>query len=393
MMNSFGGFQSHYVQSLSRSPSDIAWIGSIQMFCLFFVGTFAGRLTDAGYFRLVFAAGAALIVFGTLITSACTQYWQILLAQGLCVGIGNGCVFTPALAVLSTYFKKRQSIAIGLAACGSATGGVIFPSIVRQLLPRVGFAWTMRVIGIIHVVSLTFSLASLKPRIPPRRTGRLVEWTAFRDLEYTYFALGAFLVRLPPLLPWYVEADRNKFFWGVFVAFFFIAAFARDAQGFTYTQSLDLLMIMNGVGILGRLVPNYLGDRIGTLTVIIPVVGLGAIVAFCWMAIDSPTKLYVWAACSGPVLGGIQAMFPSALASLTADPGKQGTRIGMVFTIVSFAVLTGTPIAGALLSAMKGSYVGAQVFSGTSLALGTISAAVAREVKRRRQGGPFTAKV
>jgi hypothetical protein len=32
-------------------PSDISWIGSIQIFLLFFIGTFSGRATDAGYFR------------------------------------------------------------------------------------------------------------------------------------------------------------------------------------------------------------------------------------------------------------------------------------------------------------------------------------------------------
>lgn len=54
-MNSFGVFQTYYVNSLGKSPSDISWIGSIQVFLVFFIGTFTGRLTDAGYFRPVFS--------------------------------------------------------------------------------------------------------------------------------------------------------------------------------------------------------------------------------------------------------------------------------------------------------------------------------------------------
>lgn len=41
--------------------------------------------------------------------------------------------------------------------------------------------------------------------------------------------------------------------------------------------------------------------------------------------------------------------------------------MGMVFSIVAFAVLTGPPLAGALISAESGSYLGAQLFAATSL--------------------------
>lgn len=53
-MNSFGIFQTYYVDFLNRSDSDVSWIGSVQVFIVFFIGTFTGRFTDAGYFRPVF---------------------------------------------------------------------------------------------------------------------------------------------------------------------------------------------------------------------------------------------------------------------------------------------------------------------------------------------------
>lgn len=160
-------------------------------------------------------------------------------------------------------------------------------------------------------------------------------------------------------------------------------------------------MITNGVGILGRLVLNSLADRVGNLTMFVPTAGAAAVLAYCWAALpiafsssSSPRAgLYVWAALSGIALGGIQALFPSALASLTADPRKQGARIGMVFTIVSVSVLTGPPIAGALVSALGGRYLGAQMFAGSSLMLGMVFIFLAREAKRKRLGGSFWAKV
>jgi hypothetical protein len=56
-VNSYGVFQSHYTNALDRQPSDIAWMGSVQIFLLFFVGTLSGRATDAGWFKLVFLLG------------------------------------------------------------------------------------------------------------------------------------------------------------------------------------------------------------------------------------------------------------------------------------------------------------------------------------------------
>lgn len=193
-INSFGIFQTFYVSSLSRPPSDISWIGSIQVFLLFFLGTFTGRLTDAGYFKQVFATGSFLVVFGSFMTSLSTSYWQIFLAQGICIGLGMGCLFCPIVAVLSTYFVKRRNVAIGLAISGSATGGVVFPAMVRQLLPQIGFGWTMRSIGFLQLAILVVANVLCKTRVPPRRTGPIVEWRAFKEVPYTLFAIASFFV-------------------------------------------------------------------------------------------------------------------------------------------------------------------------------------------------------
>lgn len=46
----FGMFQSYYEQILPQSASTISWIGSVQVFLLFSIGTFSGRAADAGFF-------------------------------------------------------------------------------------------------------------------------------------------------------------------------------------------------------------------------------------------------------------------------------------------------------------------------------------------------------
>lgn len=148
-INSFGLFQTYYETTLDESASAISWIGSVQIFLLFFMGTASGRAADAGYFKSVFAVGLFLQLLGTFMTSLCTTYLQLLLAQGICTGLGNGLMFCPSLSVLSTYFSTKRAQAIGIAASGTATGGIVFPIVAQKLLPNIGFGWTVRVMGFI----------------------------------------------------------------------------------------------------------------------------------------------------------------------------------------------------------------------------------------------------
>lgn len=193
-INSFGVFQTYYVSELGFPPSNVSWIGSIQIFLLFFIGTFSGRATDYGLFRVTVIVGSLFHLLGIFMTSLATKYWQLVLAQGICGGLGNGLVFCPALAVLSTYFTKKRSVAIAIAASGSSTGGLIYPIIVQRLLPKIGFPWTVRIIGFIMLGLQAIYLTLMKTRLPPRKSGPLVEWKAFKDPSYTLFSIGELLL-------------------------------------------------------------------------------------------------------------------------------------------------------------------------------------------------------
>lgn len=140
------------------------------------------------------------------------------------------------------------------------------------------------------------------------------------------------------------------------------------------------------MGVPGRLIPAYLADRyFGVLPVFVPTILFAGLCVFLWATVSSLTGEIIWVVFFGLFGGGVQSLFPTALASLTKDPSKRGTRIGMVFSIVSVACLTGPPLAGKLVAADGGEYIGAQVWGGTCLVLGASILSAAWWASRARR--------
>ncbi|KAL5381797.1 hypothetical protein DPSP01_006980 [Paraphaeosphaeria sporulosa] len=365
-ISSFGFFQSYYTNAFQVEPSAISWIGSVQILLIYFVGTFSGRALDAGYFRVVVGVGFALQVVGVFATSGATAYWQLFLAQGICKGLGDGLVFCPTVALVATYFTTKRSLAIGVMACGGATGGIIFPLIAQQLLPRVGFGWTVRTMGFVILFDALVFLSIARPRLPPRKVGPIVEWSAFKDPAFSLFCCGMFLV-----------------LWAVFFAYFYISSFGRDILHVDPSTSLNLLLVLNAIGVPARILCNLIADKLGPVNTLIPAVLAAGILIFGWIGIHALPSLYVFCVIYGFFGGGIQSLFPAACASLTTDLKKMGVRTGMCFSFVSVACLTGPPIAGALIQRDDGGYVYAQIFGGVALIGGTLTLMAAKFVRSR----------
>ena len=194
-LNSFGSFQSYYTSVLTgQDPSAISWIGSIQAYLTTAVGAFTGRLLDAGLFLPTFTAGAVIQLAGLFAMSASDspKYWVLMVTQGLMTGLGGGILFTPTIALVATWFKKHRGLAIGLTTTGNSAGGIIYPIIVRQLIPRVGFAWTARALGLVNLVCFGVAALLLRSRLPPRRSGALLDLPAFKEGVYSFYVAGLF---------------------------------------------------------------------------------------------------------------------------------------------------------------------------------------------------------
>ncbi|KAI1052598.1 hypothetical protein LB507_009869 [Fusarium sp. FIESC RH6] len=281
---SFGIFQPHYESEFSLPPSTISWIGSLEVCLIFLIGTFSGRAFDAGYFRHALAAGLFLQILGVFMTSIASKYWQVLLAQGICQGLGNGIIFAPTIANISTYFTRKKTIAISAAACGAATGGMVFPLIAQQLLPKVGFRWTVRVMGLVVTVASVIILLLARTRLKARKAGPLVEWAAFKEPAYVLFAVAMFFT-----------------LWPTWISYNYARQYATDKLNGSASSSFLILITINAVGIPGRMITAFLADRFfGAINIFIPTIFAAALCIYMWSQVTALTGEFIWVSIFGP---------------------------------------------------------------------------------------------
>ncbi|RDW56991.1 hypothetical protein BP6252_13944 [Coleophoma cylindrospora] len=334
ILNTFGVFQTYYESGalFTETSSNIAWIGSIQALTLVTVGLFSGPLYDRGYFTALMLVGSFMMAFSFMMLSICRTFWEALLAQGFCFGIGAGLVFVPTLAVLPTYFSKKLGLAVGIAASGSSLGGVIYPIVFYNLINSVGFGWAVRAIGFIMLGTLLVPVCLMRVRIKPARPRAFLDWSAFTDGPFAFFAFSTTIG-----------------FLGLYVVMFFVSYFAEAKGVASDKMAFYLIPVLNASSVFGRTIPNYISDKTGPLNLF----GLAAVICgvltFCLISVTNLGGVVAIVALYG-FFSGVYVALPSVcFVRLTADKTKIGTRIGMGYAFTSIAVLAGGPGGGGVL--------------------------------------------
>jgi predicted MFS family arabinose efflux permease len=361
-LNTFGAYQTYYESGdlFTQSSSAISWIGSIQAFMVQVFGLLSGPLYDKGHFRLLLVGGSALIVFGQMMLSLCHEYWQALLAQAFCIGIGAGCLFVPAVAILSTYFTTRLPAAVGITASGSSLGGVIYPIVFHKLLNQVGFAWTTRVLGFMMLATLAVSVALMKPRILPGKTRSLVDFTALKEPAYLFFVAGGALV-----------------FLGLYTPFFYIDYYVISTNITNANLGFYFLVIVNAGSVFGRIFPNLVAVRTGSFNMIIPcTIGSGVFILALIASKTVPTVVVV-SAFYGFFSGTFVSVPPACFVLLSPNRSLIGTRMGMGFLLIGIGGLIGSPIAGVLLK--HSGWTSVWIFSGVPTLAGAVCMVCSRQ--------------
>lgn len=367
MVNTFAVFQAYYEDGkpFKASSSNISWIGSIQSYALQFAGLIAGPIYDRGHLRLLLAVGSFMIVFGMMMLSLCHAYWQALLAQAFCVGIGSGLIFTPTVSLVPAWFGSNMGLAMGIVASGSSLGGVFYPIVLNRLIPRIGFGWAVRTIGFIALATFVLPLLVMKRRVKSTKSRALIDWSAFTDVPFMAFTFGLLLI-----------------FLGNCVLIFYISFYPANRHFTDTTLAFYLAAVFNAASVFGRILPNAVSDRIGVFNTMVPMAVLLGVTTLCMIPVKNKGGIIVEAIASGFCSGVVVALPPVCIRMLTDDKTMIGTRVGQCFAIAGLGLLIGAPTAGAILGKDEPlNWTGLWTYGGVIMMAGAGVVAAVRVIK------------
>lgn len=363
----FGSFQTYYEITYlpDQTASNISWIGTVSTFLLISGGTLSGPFFDLGYFRTMLFAGAAIETLGVFLVSLCGQYYQLFLTQGVLMGLGNGLLYVPGLALVGRSFKKHRSIAMAITTCGAPAGGVIYTLIFEQLIKTKSFGWTVRIMGFVMLGSYCISFPLLLfhaknvGNLAAGTKRKLIDLSAFKDLAFCWYTFSNCFI-----------------FLGYMVPFIYIGSYGEQALGLSRSSALNIIMVAQASSILGRLVAGQTAAKIG---VMIPWIVCGmssGIFCIAWVGVHSKGAFIAYAALYGCFSGALIPLPPSVFPIVCPDPKVLGARLGMAQGIGSLASLIGSPIAGSLTQIHARNkpggmnYLGLQLFCGVTMMIG-----------------------
>ncbi|PHH90506.1 hypothetical protein CDD83_3470 [Cordyceps sp. RAO-2017] len=358
LVNSTGIFEAYVSNTVlsSSSSNAVGWIFGIYVFVSYFCGVQIGPIFDARGPRQLMLLGSVCLLAGTFAVSQCTEYYQFLLAFSILSGIGNSLLFTPAMGAIAHWFDKRRGTASGFAFTGSGFGGVLFPIIFQALLPRIGWAWTMRIIGFVLLFLCIVSVALCRSRLPPIK-GSATSW---RDMlpSVRIFRDGTGAMALTTIGVLFVEL-------AYFVPVTYVPSYYLVRQGLTGESAVSeaaafayqLLAILNGASCFGRYLAGYVADEIGRFNTMI----IGSLLAMIsvlalWfadaLADERPSLalLIAFVVVFGFASGANITLTPICIGQLCTTQ-EYGRYYAAAFTVCSFGCLLSIPIAGNLLTA------------------------------------------
>ncbi|KAG6911396.1 hypothetical protein DXG01_016493 [Tephrocybe rancida] len=290
-----GIFQAYYESDRLKdtTPSDIAWIGSLQFALIYLPGVVVGRLFDLGWFQLPFALGSSGIILSAFLTAQCKEYWHFVLVQGILLGLSCSVCYVPVVGLIGHWFYRWRGLAATIAATGSSLGATIIPIVARMLIPKVG--------------SPAFT-------------------------TYCLSALVAFL--------------------GAYTVPIFLGVSAEEA-GVSAEFSFYLVSMRSASSCIGRIVTGLLVDTLGPVNVGAPMTVAMALISLLWPLAQTQNTLVAIALLYGFTSGTYTSTFqmPAYVMGEIEDVGR---RAGMVMTFAALGAIAGPPISGALRQASGG---------------------------------------
>ncbi|MEP7336976.1 MAG: MFS transporter [Acidobacteriota bacterium] len=273
LVNAFGVFLTTLCDQFGWSRGQVSLAFTLCTLTAMLTMPLTGWLTDRfGARRPILIC---TVIFGGLyaLLSLLTPHLWHLYALFLLLGlVGPGTSAVPHASLISRWFTERRGLALGFAMCGTAIGGVIWPSASQWLLDHFGWRNAYAISGgAVLLIAVPLMLALLKE---PAKTIPSTNHAA-ADLP----ADG--LTRR--------EALRGSLLWLLLGSFFIIYASIQACmihlvpmlkdRGMTPSSAAFAASLLGAAGMIGRLGTGYLldllpADRVPTLAFSIVAVGI-----------------------------------------------------------------------------------------------------------------------
>ncbi|KAJ8095748.1 hypothetical protein PM082_022855 [Marasmius tenuissimus] len=331
-INAWGVFQTYYEQNLhiGLTPATISWIGAAQRAMFFFSVVIVRRLFERGYYEQYFMPASILLVASLVLTAECTEFWQMLLCQGILSGFTAGCLVGNISGMCAQYFRKRYELALAFTFGGATLGGVVYPVVAGIMLPELGFPWTMRILGWIGFVALAITNITVRRRIKPAK--RETPYVSLKPLKKPAFALYCMALIFQII--------------GFYTFTTFVASTAVTKGVASPEFGYFLIAVMNATIGLGRVASRWVAPKYGPFNVIITSLAMSGVILVCgWTMVETEAELLTftvaYALCAAP---------HNALAYesiyLVGGTGDMSLRIGLFNLFASIAGLVGPPTSG-----------------------------------------------
>lgn len=280
-----------------------------------------------------------------------TAYWHFLLTFSVLNGLGCALLLTPSLAAVGHWFYVRRGLATGLAATGGSIGGIVYPLMLRSLLPKVGWASSLRIHALVSCLCCMAGNLLVRSRVAPAHDA--TSRPDLRILKQRAFALvvvATFLLEL-----------------AMFVPLTYLSSYAVAEGGFSTDFAFALLPVLNAGSVLGRALPGWWADRIGPFQANITATALSGVVCLAvWLPAGRTTAgIVVFAVLFGFASGSNISLTPVCIGRLCRTQ-HYGRYYATCYVVVSIACLIGIPVAGSIIEACGGRYWGLILFTGLS---------------------------
>lgn len=349
----FSAFLEPLQRDFGASRGSVSLVFSLAGFLYFGIGVISGPLADRWGARPLVIVGMLLVGLGFVLASAARTLLEVYLAYGLGVGLGVGCAYVPAVAVVQRWFVKRRGFASGLAVSGIGVGTLIMPPLASWLIEVAGWRGAYLVLGSLTAVigvGMSLLIANQPRDKGTGPDGATVDMDA-PAVPPTGVSVGQ-AVRSPQFACLYFACLISSF--GVFVPFVHLVPYALDHQ---VSPSYAVLLI-GAIGIgstVARFCLGTIADRMGRQPFLLAMfVGMGAALGI-WALATGFWPLAAFAFLFGLFYGGWVAILPAVI--MDHFGGRNVSAIlGILYTSAAIGTLVGPSAAGFMFDA-SGSYL------------------------------------